>query len=56
MPPFRGLWRRLSEKITEELARRATVDEVFATHIPGPDPAAEMECLLDALAMVAARP
>jgi alkanesulfonate monooxygenase SsuD/methylene tetrahydromethanopterin reductase-like flavin-dependent oxidoreductase (luciferase family) len=26
------------ETITEELARRATVDEVFATHIPQPDP------------------
>jgi alkanesulfonate monooxygenase SsuD/methylene tetrahydromethanopterin reductase-like flavin-dependent oxidoreductase (luciferase family) len=42
------------ESITEELARRATVDEVFATHIPGPDPQDEMDILLRALATVAA--
>jgi 5,10-methylenetetrahydromethanopterin reductase len=41
------------EEITEELARRATVDDVFATHIPGPDPDAEMDILLRALATAA---
>lgn len=45
-----------AESITEELARRAAVDEVFATHIPGPDPHAEMDVLLKVLATVAARP
>lgn len=44
------------ETITEELARRAARDEVFATHIPGPEPDAEMGVLLSALATVAARP
>jgi len=44
------------EAITEELARRASVDEIFATHIPGPDPDTEMASLLAALATVAARP
>jgi alkanesulfonate monooxygenase SsuD/methylene tetrahydromethanopterin reductase-like flavin-dependent oxidoreductase (luciferase family) len=44
------------ESITEELARRAAVDEVFATHVPGPDPDAEMDVLLSVLATVAARP
>jgi alkanesulfonate monooxygenase SsuD/methylene tetrahydromethanopterin reductase-like flavin-dependent oxidoreductase (luciferase family) len=44
------------EAITEELARLASVDEVFATHIPGPDPHTEMGSLLAALATVAARP
>jgi hypothetical protein len=44
------------ETITEELARRATVDEVFATHIPGPDPQGEMDILLRTLATVGARP
>ena len=43
------------ESITEELARRAAVDEVFATHIPGPNPDIEMDVLLSALATVAAR-
>jgi 5,10-methylenetetrahydromethanopterin reductase len=44
------------EAITEELARRAAQDEVFATHIAGPDPDAELDILLSALAAVAARP
>jgi alkanesulfonate monooxygenase SsuD/methylene tetrahydromethanopterin reductase-like flavin-dependent oxidoreductase (luciferase family) len=44
------------ESITEELARRAAVDEVFATHIPGPDPQAELDVLLRALASAAALP
>ena len=44
------------ESVTEELARRASVDEVFATHIPGPDPDSELDVLLSALAAVAARP
>ena len=44
------------QAITEELARRASVDEVFATHIPGPDPGTEMDSLLASLATVAARP
>jgi 5,10-methylenetetrahydromethanopterin reductase len=41
------------ESITKELARRATVDEVFATHVPGPDPRGEMDVLLAALATAA---
>jgi alkanesulfonate monooxygenase SsuD/methylene tetrahydromethanopterin reductase-like flavin-dependent oxidoreductase (luciferase family) len=43
------------DAITEELARRATRDEVFATHIPGPDPDAELDVLLSVLATVASR-
>ena len=44
------------ESITEELARRAATDELFATHIPGPHPDAELDILLSALATVSGRP
>jgi alkanesulfonate monooxygenase SsuD/methylene tetrahydromethanopterin reductase-like flavin-dependent oxidoreductase (luciferase family) len=44
------------DSIAEELARRAAVDEVFATHIPGPNPQIEMDGLLHVLATVAGQP
>jgi alkanesulfonate monooxygenase SsuD/methylene tetrahydromethanopterin reductase-like flavin-dependent oxidoreductase (luciferase family) len=43
------------DQITAELARRANVDEVFATHVPGPDEDGELDVLLRALATVATR-
>jgi hypothetical protein len=43
------------EAIICELARRAERDDVFATHIPGPDPDAEMGVLLSALVTAASR-
>ncbi|WP_198145504.1 LLM class flavin-dependent oxidoreductase [Frankia sp. EAN1pec] len=43
------------ESIIEELAHRAEVDEVFATHIPGPDADAEIDVVLRILATAASR-
>lgn len=40
------------DEIVEELANRASTDEVFATHVPGPDPDGELEVLLRAIAKV----
>lgn len=37
------------DEIVKELANRARVDEVFATHMPGPDPDRELDVLLRSL-------
>lgn len=42
-------------QITDELARRAEVDDVIATHFPGPDPEAEEAVLLRAIASASFR-